>query len=235
MSFNNKTKDDESIKVIPGAYRERLTYLRKAQEYSSADEIPRAVENYGKYLNALALFYKVEEAGLNPKMFDQEKDLPELFLISHAYWDLAKAYDRSPNLHLESIRCLDQFVKFTIGYKYQYVNARTIKAFIKKRLAHNPKAFKEAFERINIESKGCFIASDLYGEHHPKTYALRAFKTTLLKTEVGLKAIDFYYNSLCPFYFKLKKIPGFSIGVLFVLDLVVVCIKTFRWRNFENN
>ena len=148
---------------------------------------------------------------------------------------LGQSYDRSPNLHLESIRCLDQFVKFTIGYKYQYVNSRTIKAFIKKRLAHNPKAFKEAFERINIESKGCFIASDLYGEHHPKTYALRAFKTTLLKTEVGLKAIDFYYNSLCPFYFKLRKIPGFSISVLFVLDLVVVCIKTFRWRNFENN
>lgn len=195
-------KTDENLEAIPKVYRERLKLLKKAQEYSAADEIPKAVEHYSQYLNALALFYRVDESKLDPKMFDQEKDLAELFLISHAYWDLAKAYDRSPNLHLESIRCLDQFVKFTIGYKYQYVNSRTIKAFIKKRLAHNPKAFQQAFERIHIESKGCFISSELFGPQHLITQDLRLFKKELLRTQFGLGIVIFYYDHLCPIFFK---------------------------------
>lgn len=205
MPQNPKAKNADTPEVAPKVYQERLKMLKKAQEYSAADEIPKAVEYYSQYLNALALFHKVDEAKLDPKMFDQERDLAELFLISHAYWDLAKAYDRSPNLHLESIRCLDQFVKFTIGYKYQYVNSRTIKAFIRKRLAHNPKAFQQAFERIHIESKGCFISSQLFGPNHPVTNDLRDFKTLLLNNRLGLPIVIFYYDYLCPFYFKFGK------------------------------
>lgn len=205
MAVDPKAKNAEAPEAIPKVYQERLKMLKKAQEYSAADEIPKAVEFYSQYLNALALFHKVDESKLDPKMFDQKKDLAELFLISHAYWDLAKAYDRSPNLHLESIRCLDQFVKFTIGYKYQYVNSRTIKAFIRMRLAHNPKAFQQAFERIHIESKGCFISSQLFGPSHPVTQDLRVFKNQLLKRSYGLNIVVFYYDFLCPLYYKLGK------------------------------
>lgn len=196
--------NDETAELAPKVYRERLKLLKKAQEYSAADEIPKAVEYYSQYLNALAVSHKVDEYKLDPKLFDQEKDLAELFLISHAYWDLAKAYDRSPNLHLESIRCLDQFVKFTIGYKYQYVNSRTIKAFIKKRLAHNPKAFKQAFDRIHVESKGCFISSDLYGPHSEITNDLRLFKKQIQKHAIGKLFIESYYDYLCPLYYRLS-------------------------------
>lgn len=202
MAEDKKAQNADAPEVAPKIYQERLKMLKKAQEYSAADEIPKAVEFYSQYLNALALYHKVDEAKLDPKMFDQERDLPELFLISHAYWDLAKAYDRSPNLHLESIRCLDQFAKFTIGYKYQYVNSRTIKAFIRKRLAHNPKAFQQAFERIHVESKGCFISSDLFGPNHPVTNDLRVFKELLLRNRLGLPLVTFYYDFLCPMYFK---------------------------------
>ncbi len=206
-------KDNEvKAEVTPKVYTERLKLLKKAQEYSAADEIPKAVEHYSQYLNALALFHNVDESKLDPKLFDPEMDLAELFLISHAYWDLAKAYDRSPNLHLESIRCLDQFVKFTIGFKFQYVNSRTIKAFIRKRLAHNPKAFKQAYERIHIESKGCFISSDLLGPTHAVTSDLRLFKTTIQNKPFGLSFIKFYYDTICPMYFKHK--------VLLRLDLI---------------
>ncbi len=215
-------KTEENPEAIPKVYRERLKLLKKAQEYSAADEIPKAVEFYSQYLNALALFYKVDESKLDPKIFDQEKDLAELFLISHAYWDLAKAYDRSPNLHLESIRCLDQFVKFTIGYKYQYVNSRTIKAFIRKRLAHNPKAFQQAFERIHIESKGCFISSELFGPQHFVTQDLRLFKVDLTKSRLGLAFVVFYYDFLCPFFFKHGKGE-------FLKDTLRVFLKSFRF------
>lgn len=187
--------------IVAKTYRDRLKLLRKAQEFSAADEIPKAVELYGQYLNALALYYRVDESKLSPKLFNPEKDIAELFLISHAYWDLAKAYDRSPNLHLESMRCLDQFVNFTVGFKYQYANARTIKSFIRKRLAHNPAAFKQAYERIQVESKGCFISTDLYGQSHPVTLELREWKFSIQKNTLGLIFIKFYYNSICPLYF----------------------------------
>jgi hypothetical protein len=208
MTDSKEALEGEDEKVSEGVaklYRDRLKILKKAQEYSQADEIPKSVELYGQYLNALAMFYKVDEQKLEPKLFDQEKDLAELFLLSHVYWDLAKAYDRSPNLHLESIRCLEQFVKFTAGYKYQYVNARTIKAFIRKRLAHNPKAFKQAYERIQVESKGCFISTDLYGSSHQVTCDLRTFKVTLTKSVIGKLLIEIYYQNICPLYFKLNK------------------------------
>ena len=198
-------EDAKQIEIVSKTYRDRLKLLKKAQEYSQADEVPKAVELYGQYLNALALFHKVEESRLSPKLFDPEKDIAELFLISHAYFDLAKAYDRSPNLHLESIRCLDQFVNFTVGFKFQYANARTIKTFIRKRLAHNPAAFKQAYERIQVESKGCFISSDLYGTSHPVTCELRDWKFSIQTNPLGLAFIKFYYNFLCPTYFKLSK------------------------------
>lgn len=222
-------KDEEKLKIIPKSYHERLRYLKKAQEYSAADDIPKAVENYSQYLNSLALFYQVEESRLNPQLFDQERDVSELFLISHAYWDLAKAYDRSPNLHRESLRCLDQFVKFTIGYKYQYVNARTIKAFIKKGLAYNPKAFKQAYEKIQVESKGCFIATDLYSHSPDLLDNLRGFKKNIATNRLGMKFIEVYYNFLCPLYFNHMK-KSFLVKKLLkaIIYLVHSLIKVTR-------
>jgi hypothetical protein len=208
--------DAIQMEMVAKTYRERLKLLKKAQEYSQADEIPKAVELYGQYLNALALYYKVDESRLSPKLFNPEKDIAELFLISHAYWDLAKAYDRSPNLHLESIRCLDQFVNFTIGFKFQYANARTIKSFIRKRLAHNPSAFRQAYERIQVESKGCFISTDLYGNSHPITSELREWKFKIQDNPLGLNFIKFYYNTLCPSYFYLARNKSVHLTLRFL-------------------
>lgn len=236
MSQDKKKADAEEtrkIEVASKVYRERLKILKKAQEYSQADEIPKAVELYGQYLNALALFFKTDEQKLSPKLFDQEKDLAELFLISHVYWDLAKAYDRSPNLHLESIRCLDQFVNFTIGFKYQYANARTIKAFIRKRSAHNPSAFKQAYERIQIESKGCFISTELYGKSHPVTESLREFKLWSQRSNLGLNFIKFYYNHLCPFYFRLSQTKFFNKPLIIVFKGLIHCFYIF-WNKLNH-
>lgn len=224
MAGKKAKEGEEKPEAVPKVYQERLKLLKKAQEYSAADEIPKAVELYSQYLNALALYFKVDESKLDPKMFNPEKDMAELFLISHAYWDLAKAYDRSPNLHLESIRCLDQFVKFTIGYKYQYVNARTLRAFIRKRLAHNPKAFKQAYERIQVESKGCFISTDVLGGHHPQTNALRDFKLSIQKSFLGLSFIKIYYNQICPLYFKLRALPFLGRWLRSFAKMVILAI-----------
>lgn len=188
---NEKEGNEQNIRI----FQERLKYLKRGQEYNKADDIPKAVECYSQYLNCLATFFGVEEKRLSPTLFNSEKDVAEMLLISHVYWDLAKAYDRSPNLRIESVRCLDQFVKFTVGFKYQYVNARMLKNFIRKRLAHNPKAFKQAYDRIQVESKKCYIASFAYGEDSLETQELRRFKSHIIGNKMGRAFVDFYYST----------------------------------------
>lgn len=127
-------------------------------------------------------------------MFDPEKDVSELLLISHVYWDLAKAFDRSPHHQRECLRSLDQFVKFSIGFKYQHVNAQIIRKFNNKKQAHNFKAFEQAYTKIHIASKKCYIATELYGEDHFITHDLRIFKTKIQTHKWGLKFIETYYR-----------------------------------------
>ena len=228
--INEEEEGEVKSEAVLKTYRDRLKILRKAQEYSQADDIPKAVECYGQYLNALAVYFGCEESQINPALFNPETDLAELLLISQAYWNLAKAYDRSPNLHVESIRCLDQFAKFTIGFKYQYGNAQLLKNFIRKRQAHNPKAFKQTYERIQIESKGCFIATDLYGENHIYTQNLREFKKLITPYRSGQWFAEFYYQTLCPIYFR------FLRPLRFLIKPLITLLARISWkRNHEPN
>lgn len=197
------SKDDKSYTVgrseaVLKAYRERLKVLRKAQEYAAMDEIPKAVQHYSQYLNVLAQYFDIPESSLSPALFNRENDLAEMLLISHVYWDLAKAYDRSPTLTLESIRCLKQFVNFTLGFKYQYANSQMVKKFIRQRMAHNPKAFKDAYDKIRVEAKGCYIATYCYGESHPITMALRTYRDNVLLNSTHGRMFTQLYQFLSP-------------------------------------
>lgn len=198
----DKKKDDESKPVrseaVVETYRKRLTVLRKAQEFSRADDIPKAVQQYNLYLNSLARFFDIKEEELHPNLFDQERDITELLLISQVYWDLAKAYDRSPKLGLESIRCLNQFAKFTQGFKYQYVNAQMLKKYIRGRLPHNIKAFESAYEKVRVEGKGCYVATCLYGANDPRTNRLRFFRDDFLLNFPAGRTFTSYYEDYSP-------------------------------------
>jgi hypothetical protein len=192
---DKKDKPEKKSDVVLKRHRERLGYLRAAQEASQNDDITKAVQNYTKYLGALAQFYEVTEPKLRPDLFDQNRDVAEILLISNVYWDMSKAYDRSPKLQKESERCLDQFVKFSLGYKFQYINAQMLRKYIKKKYAYNPKAFQRAYDKIAVQSNKCYVATYCYGESHPKTNLLRKFKReTLAQSRPGLEFIHFYYR-----------------------------------------
>ena len=195
----NVTRPEPVLK----AYRDRLKVLKKAQELSAMDEIPKAVQHYSLYLNTLAQYFDVPEASLSPAHFSKEQDLAEMLLISHTYWDLAKAYDRSPSLTMESIRCLTQFVKFTLGFKYQYANSQMVKKYIRKGLAHNPKPFKDTFEKIRIEAKGCYIATHCYGSTHPITASLRDFRDQSLRSTLSGRVFIASYEAISPSLVKI--------------------------------
>ena len=183
-------KKSDAVMVI---YRERLSHLKFAQSFAAKGDIPKAVERYKKYLQALAIYHGVTEEKLNPKFFDAQKNLTELFLISHAYWDLAKAYDRAPTLKSEAIRCLDQFAKFTIGFKYQHVNYRMMKKYLRKHKSHNPDIFAKVQKQIQVETKGCYIATMAFGEDAEETERLRVFRNSIISYPFASEAIDFYY------------------------------------------
>lgn len=185
--------DEKKREQITALYRTRLSHLKRAQLLVREDKMALAVDSYTKYLGILALYFDTTEEKLNPSLFDATKDVTELLLISSAYWDLAKAFDRSPNLQRDCLRCLDQFVKFSIGFKYQHVNAQIIRKFNNKKQAHNPKAFEAAYHRMQVSSKKCYIATSCFGENDSRTQALRFFKFKIANYKIGLDFIDFYY------------------------------------------
>ena len=196
MAINKDEAEEAKVSEAKiKAYRERLTYLKKAQEYSKRNDVPHSVENYAHYLNVLAAYFKISEEKLTPEMFNAQSDITELLLISHAYWDLAKAYDRSPRLLSESVRCLDQFVKFTKGNKFQYVNAQMCKKFIKKKHAHHPKNFQNAYKKLYIKGKACFIATYCFGQDDPITEFYRSMRESICDYKAGLLFIELYYNN----------------------------------------
>lgn len=174
-------------------YRTRLLYLKQAQNYAKEDHVLAAVDAYTKYLGILSLHFDTTEEKLSPSLFNVENDLSELLLVSHAYLDLAKAYDRNPKLHKECVRCIDQFVKFSIGFKYQHVNAQMLRKFILKKQAHNLQFFEQAYQKIQIASKKCYLATSCFGEDHSTTHTLREFKHTIAPYFLGQSFIDFYY------------------------------------------
>lgn len=227
-------KDEKSYTVgrseaVIKLHRERLKILKKAQEFAAADEIPRAVQHYSQYLNILAQYFDISESSLSPALFNKEQDLAEMLLISHVYWDLAKAYDRSPTLTLESIRCLKQFVNFTLGFKYQYANSQMVKKFIRQKLAHNPKAFKDAYDKIRVEAKGCYIATHCYGENDPVTVSLRQFRDkVLINTFAGRRFIQFYQFLSPKLIYSTSHLP---FSALFLKPMLQSLVKIFIWIN----
>lgn len=177
-----------------GLYRARLSHLKSAQAHVKAEKFNMAVEEYNKYLGIMLMYFNITEDQFSPKLFDKDKDLTELFLISHAYWDLAKIYDMTHNRLNESVRCLNMFVRFTQGFKYQHANAQIVRKYLLKNKAYNKKAFEETYTKLQVQSKKCYVATMCFGEHDEKTNTLRAFKYKIARKKFGLDFIDWYYS-----------------------------------------
>lgn len=201
------------------AYRERVSYFKKAKIYLSKNNVTKSVEYLQKYLLAVAAYWGVTEEQLHPDLFKDEGHVSEQLLISYAYWDLAKSYDRSPKFIDETVRCLKQFVLFSIGYKYQYANSIMIRKYIRLNKARNKKAFQQAYEKIYVKIKSCFIASYAYSEDHPLVNELRSFRDDILSNStLGRKFI-------CEYYYYSPKL----MQIILRLDRVNI-LKTFVFK-----
>jgi hypothetical protein len=192
----NKDGSDEIFKAsreVQKSYVKRFEHVTKGREALRNNKFAIAIENYRKYLQCLIDFKNVPIRTLSPKNFDKEKDISELLIISHVFWDLAIIYDRSPSCKDEFGYCLLQFTRFSIGFKYQSANLVTIRRYIYNKDVKNKVLFEQAFQKILKESKKCYIATHCFGELHPNTMRLRVFKRQLLSTRLGAKFVFLYY------------------------------------------
>ena len=181
-------------KAIVELYKTRLGSLKKAMDLSKKGKLKEALEGYIEYLNILGQFHEIPEKSLSPRHFDHKKESTELLLISQVYWDMAKIYDKNPNLYKESTRCLNQFAKFTVGFKYHFVNSEMLRRYIKAKSCNNMEAFKKVYMEIREKSGACYISSYCFGEFHPVTRDLRRFKAFLKFSPEGRKLIGYYYQ-----------------------------------------
>lgn len=213
-------------------YRGRLGILKTGMDFSAKENFKDAVQNYKSYLTILANYFKTEEKFLSPKHFDQKKDLTELLLISQVYWDLAKIYDRNPNLFKDCERYLNQFIKFSVGFKFQYVNSEIIRKYIKSGKVRNQEAFKTAHEKLKSSKGFCFIATYSFGENHSVTTELRTFRDTFLNQyNMGRSFIDLYYKTSPKliYYFCLYPRVGEKITTVFIRPFLSVLSRLTRF------
>ena len=191
---SNKEEEIEKSRHIQQKYADRLTVLRLAREYNQKKDVANAVKAYIKYIDALLKYFEVTEENLRPALFEKDQNIHEIMLISQVYWDLAKAYDRSDKLQGECERCLDKFVQFSTGFKFQYLNSEILRKYLKKGAARNTKEFEKAFKKINLSSNRCYIATYCFGEQSKEVQTLRRFKFQIQNTRVGYNFINSYYR-----------------------------------------
>lgn len=177
-------------------YGQRITIARQAREAFQAKDYVGAIKKYNEYLSILSEINNADDIyKITPKMFDPKKDITEMLLISHVYWELARTYEKMPKLEITFHKALNQFVKFTVNQPYQVFNAEMLRKYIKKyKFSDQSRALNEAYAQIYVQSKKCFIASDCFGGDHWVTNNLRSFKNLIVKYRFGIEFTHFYYK-----------------------------------------
>ncbi len=186
-------EEKKNLKQLNARYAQRITLVKLGKEAYNNQNFMQAIKQYNGYLKILAEVKEVSENLLNPDLFDKEKDMSELMLISHLFFDLARIYDNAPNLEMEFQRCLQKFIDFTVNSKYQVFNGEMLRKYLRRKQVRHKKDFDAAYKKIFISSKKCFIATYCYGEEHPITVNLRLFKNKLIQFPFGVSLVRLYY------------------------------------------
>lgn len=226
---NKLEEKKEKARYVSQMYKDRLKVLRLARDYNQKNDIANAVKAYLKYLKSLSMYFEVDERDLNPKIFQRENNIHEIMLISQVYWDLAKAYDRSPKLASECDRCLRKFLEFSLGFKFQYLNSEILRKYIRKDNMRNKKMFANAYEKLKVSSDKCYLATHCFGEGSVVVRDLREFKQLLNQSQVGLVFIELYYRISAPVTSWVSNKPSVNFFLkLFVSPPIYVFSKFLK-------
>ena len=175
-------------------FQKRMELARSGALYFRDGKVKEAVQNYYSYLEILEKTKNVPKGGLEPKHFDQKKDIAELLLLSGVFWDLSKLHDRSKKTQSDRVQYyLSRFIMFSKGMPFQHVSSELIRKFLVNGLPKNRKEFKDA--HVQLGGGKCFIATAVEDYCEPATLPmLRAFRNeVLLKSILGRLFVKVYY------------------------------------------
>lgn len=181
--------------LLKHKFNNRITTVKFGKESLDVNDYAGSIRKFSDYLAIQAEVKGCKDIySLRTNNFDPKKDVTEMLMISHLYFEMARLYDASPKFHDESKRCLDQFVHFSANQPYQVVNSELIRKHLKKSVFKNTEAFRIAYTQIYVQSKKCYVVTFCYGDTHPVTQEYRALKEVLLNYPMGMWLIQTYYR-----------------------------------------
>jgi hypothetical protein len=198
LSKSGKASRDERERILKlkHRYENRVTVARYGKESLDAGDYGNAIRKFTDYLAIMAEVKEVRDIyELRVQHFDSKKELTEMLMISHIYFEMARLYDAVPKFHGDAQKCLDQFVAFTANQPFQVVNSEMIRKYLKKSVFKNPEIFRHAYQQIYVQSKKCYVVTFCYGDTHPITRECREFKDWLLDRSWGQELVRRYYVS----------------------------------------
>jgi hypothetical protein len=229
---SNKAKQQkeerERMLKLKAKLDNRITIAKFGKTALDAGDYGGALKKFLEYLNAMAESKKCPTIyGLRPSHFDSKKDLTEMMMISHIYFEMARIYDAIPQFHPDSKSCLEQFVIFTANQPYQVVNSEMVRRKLKRLQFKNSESFRNAYMQIFVQSKKCYIVTYCYGDDHVITKDCREFKDWLIQYSWGQELVRLYYISSSHFIEHLGQTPLTRfIGQVFIRPCLMLFAKT---------
>jgi hypothetical protein len=206
----DKDKDKskkKNVRALQERYNTRMTLVKYAQDAKYKEDYMNTIKYYNSYLKLMSEVKEVDIRALGPRNFDQKREVTEIMLISHIYWEEVKILDKVPNLASEFNHTMKKFIEFSTGYEFQFLNAELLRKFIRKNNHRNKEAFKDAYKRLFIGSGKCYIATHCFGVDHPHVENLRLLRNSLAETRPGLEMVRRYYQFSPSWVEFLNKFP----------------------------
>ncbi len=204
-------------------FRRRVDLARAGVRNYSLKKIPEAVKAFHSYLGVLEDWKEVGEGGLHPGLFDREKDMSELLLISGVYWDLMKLYDRtkSPERYQDFLHYTQKFVDFTFGLPFQSLAAETLRKYMVTGKPVHKKEFESTYKRL--ANTKCFIATALVLQTEPDTLpVLRSYRDQILLSHSFGRFCVKVYETVSP-----RIVPLIEVSPVAIKKLLGMLLDSF--------
>lgn len=213
-------KDKKKKKILlQQKYTQRITTAKQGREFFLSKDYVNASRKYHEYLSVLTELYDLDDIySLKPSMFDPNRDVTEMLLISHVYWEMARINEMTPKLQATYKKCLGQFVKFTINQPYQVFNSEMLRKYIKKNKNRSLQIgmLNEAYSQIFVQSKKCYIATFCFDDRSKEVALFREYKKKILEYPFGQDFVEFYYIISSRFitFVENKKLINYSAKLI---------------------
>ncbi len=188
-------KDREKRMILKHRYDTRITNVKQGKAAFAAGDFVTAIRRYTDYLEVLAEINQLTSIyDLKTEHFHKTKDITEIMMISHLYFELAKVYDATGKFQEDAQKCLEQFVAFSANQPFQVVNSEMARKHLSKFQFRNQEIFRQAYQQIFVKSRKCYVATHCFGDSHPVTQQLRSLKNHLLTYPGGPRMVHQYYR-----------------------------------------